>query len=994
MSVPHRFVVRFCYQMGSQSCISQRVDEKNRDGCSHSCCEGWQGANCLAICLTRHFHPKSFFNDGAMHGLIFSFGPFRLIPSQALLLEGDRPLHLGSRALAILQVLAERAGQVVEKEELARLVWPKTFVDETNIRVHISNLRRALGDGQRGSRYIVNIPGRGYRFAVAVDRSLDTQPSDENIVSTSELPHFITRLIGRDDAAAKLNHELARDRMVTVVGSGGIGKTSLVLAATPSWLADSGYELRFVDLALVSDPATVSTTVASTIFGTKVREDVIAALLHELRIRRLLIILDNCEHVIAAAGSFCETVLAGTHNVRLLATSREALRIPGEHIHRLAALPTPPVSETITAAEALQYPAVQLFVERAIANVDTFEIRDADATAIGNICRRLDGVPLSIEFAAARTDLFDVHSIAQRLDDRFSLLTKGSRNALPRQESLLAVLEWSCGLMSGERKIVLSRLSVFAGHFSVDDAIDVVSGEGISRQTVLESLSDLVDKSILLADASGPAIFYRLLETTQAYSYERLQASGAIDAVHRRHARRFLNVCQAYIARPTDQRELRRILVDVRVALEWSFGRRADIALGVALAAAATPFILELTLLRDYRRYIDLALKSLADNSIASTWDFAPRAEISLRIAQVFAHLFLDKSYAELPYHLERGRRIAIEIGDIPHQLKVLWMEYGIAVNQGRYNHALEWAEIYSEVAAKSDELMADPISHRLLSGALCDLGQYTRAQEHAEKALRIDREAAVGIRFNAYEMDHWVASKSKLVKALWLRGRPDDAKAEAHQCLSEALNVGQEQTTCFALGFHIIPVVIWRGDLDEAASFVSLLLKLSHNVFQHYHDWGQLYRQFLDTVGPVADRDRRLFEVGLNAKVPAQADMLATFDVSLVRPDVLARAEANQSIWVAPEVLRATAHRLVIGANNVASTAAETTLLRSLDLAQSGGAKGWELRIATSLALLYERLDRRLEARDVLENTLNEFTQGHDTRDVRTALQLLSSLR
>lgn len=490
-------------------------------------------ANGCLIWLTRYPYSKSTFRARRHARAGFPLWSVSADTLPGLLLEGDRPLHLGNRALTILQILAERAGQVVEKEELARLVWPKTFVDETNIRVHIAALRRKLGDGHDGSRYIVNIPGRGYCFAAAVDRLLDMQAADRKTAPTPALPHFITRLIGREDAVAKLKAELTRERMVTVVGTGGIGKTSLVLGAAPAWLTDSGYEVQFVDVALVSDPSALATTVASAIFGTKVHEDVVVALLHQLR-NRLLVILDHCEHIVPAVAKLSKTLLAGTQYVQLLATSREALRIPGECIHRLSALPTPPVSETLAATEAFHYPSVQLFVERAIANVDTFEIRDSNAAAVGNICRRLDGVPLSIEFAAARVDVLDVHSIAQRLNDRFALLTTGSRNALPRQESLLAVLEWSCSLLSAERKIVLARLSVFAGSFTMDDAVDVVSGDDISRKTVLESLSDLVEKSILSVDASGPNVSYRLLETTQAYAYEQLKAAGDVDTVHRR----------------------------------------------------------------------------------------------------------------------------------------------------------------------------------------------------------------------------------------------------------------------------------------------------------------------------------------------------------------------------------------------------------------------------------------------------------------------------
>src|SRR5258707_12472738 len=217
------------------------------------------------------------------YGPVLSFGPFRLMPSLGLLLEEDRPVHLGSRALEILQILAERAGELVEKEELTRLVWPKTFVDEGNIRVHISALRRALGDGHNGSRYIVNIPGRGYRFTAPVNRSLDTQVTERNSVGTSTLPQFVPRLIGRDEAIDKLKTLLTCERLVTVAGSGGIGKTSLALSAAPLWLTDSGYELHFVDLALGTDLSSVIRTYASVMFGTRFPHVAIAPLLRDLR---------------------------------------------------------------------------------------------------------------------------------------------------------------------------------------------------------------------------------------------------------------------------------------------------------------------------------------------------------------------------------------------------------------------------------------------------------------------------------------------------------------------------------------------------------------------------------------------------------------------------------------------------------------------------------------------------------------------------------------
>jgi predicted ATPase/DNA-binding winged helix-turn-helix (wHTH) protein len=926
-----------------------------------------------------------------------SFGPFRLIASRRLLLEGGRPLHIGSRALTMLKVLLERAGEVVEKKELARLVWPNTFVDEANIRVHISALRRALGDGQNGQRYIVNVPGRGYCFAGSVSRGLEVphaaRLSESDDRPSWNLPNFITRLVGRNDAVAKLKTELTRERMVTIVGPGGIGKTSLALAATPSWVTESGYDVGFVDLATVTDPASVPAAVASAISTTTIHEDIAKAMLRELRNRRLLIILDNCEHVVSAVASLCELLLTGTKDVRLLATSREALQIPSEWIHRLAPLRTPP-ADTTTAAEAIVYPAVQLFVERAMANVDTYEFRDEDAPSVVNICRRLDGIPLALEFAAARIDLLDVHTIAEGLNDRFALLTKGHRNALPRQQTLRAVLEWSCGLLSTDRKIVLRRLSVFAGPFGVDDAVDVVSSDNVPRLTVLESLSDLVAKSILIADVSGHAVSYRLLETTQIYAYEQLRSIGEAEAVRRRHARRFLEICRTSVAADGIQRSLREAMVDVRVALDWALVSGCDVTLGIDLASAATPIFLRLALLREHRKYLELALAHLAAADAKPGTKVVLSAEMALRTAIALALYYTEGSETASEDHLQKARVIAQKTGDTTHELKVLWMLYGIAGNSGNYRKELAYAKIYDETARTSTDVMAEIRRHRILGRSLGDLGRYAPAREHLELALLPDRASMPRIPLDAYEIDNWIAARANLARVLWLQGFPDDAKSEADQCIAEALRLGHEQSTCWALAFNVCPLAIWRGRLDEAKGFVDLLLERSQNVFEHYHDWGLLYRDFLDGGSSTEIERGAGWYTDVKSKIPAQIDLFATFHDKFLEPANLARVEADADSWCAAEILRVWAHRRFVSGEEDERPGAEAVLVRSLDIARRQGAKAWELRTASTLASLYRGSGRIAKARADLESVLGHFTQGRETRDVRAALQLLSELQ
>jgi predicted ATPase/DNA-binding winged helix-turn-helix (wHTH) protein len=925
-----------------------------------------------------------------------TFGPFRLIPSQRLLLEGNSPLHVGSRALTILQILVERAGKIVDKRELARLVWPDTYVEEANIRVHVAALRRALGDGQHGARYIVNIPGRGYSFTGAVSLHSEPPKPERDIAPNTHaaptLPSLITRLVGRVEAVSKLQAELSRERMVTVVGPAGIGKTSLALASTQSWSTDSGYAAYFVDLAAVSDPAGVPAAVASAISASTIYEDIVGAMLHELQDRRLVIILDNCEHVIDATARLCVVLLTGTKHVRLLATSREPLRIAGECIHRVAPLGLPPIGRDLTASEAMTFPSVQLFVERAMANVDTYEFTDQDAAAVANICRRLDGIPLAVEFAAARVDLFDVRTIARRLDDRFALLTRGRRDALPRQQTLRAALDWSYGLLSANEQIALRRLSVFSAYFGVDDAIEVVSDDKLPKPSVLETLSDLVAKSMVAADVGGRAVTYRLLETIQVYAHEKLSEAGELEALRRRHAQRFLDLCRAPGGIDDDQGSWRQAMVDVRAALDWALVRGGDIALGVDLASAATPISLCLSLLREHRKYLELALAHIfAAADLKSPTEAALRAEMALHSAAALALYYTQGPEPAVDDHLQKARRLAQKIGDKGHELQVLWMLFGIAGNTGNYRRELTYGEIFASAADDAADPMAKLRSRRMKGRALSDLGQHALAQQQVELALQPAREVMPHANLNAYELDHWIASRAAYARILWLRGYPDDAKKEAEQCISEALRVGHEQTTCCVLAINVCPIAIWRGELAEAGHLASLLREHSQSVFQHWHEWGLLYEKFLKEVASGPERRESWF-TDLEPTLPAQTDLLATFDIRLAGPDALVRAQADEDIWCAAEIQRAWADRHVTG-DTTGQSGSEASLAHSLEIARRQGAKAWELRAATSLANLLCGSGRISQARDTLRSVLSHFTQGRNTKDVQAAANLLSQL-
>jgi DNA-binding winged helix-turn-helix (wHTH) protein len=378
-----------------------------------------------------------------MNERAITFGSFRISPSRRLLLEGDTPLRLGSRAFDLLATLVERAGEVVSKEELIARAWPTTVVEEGNLKLQISALRRALGDGGAG-RYIVTVPGRGYNFVAPVSREAEPRGTPSPTVAASgphNLPFAVTRMIGREGIVAVLVSRLSHERLVTIVGPGGVGKTTVALAVAEAIIPAYEHGVWLIDLAPLGDPRLVPSAVA-TVLGLEIHtEDPLPGLVAGLKDKRLLLLLDNCEHVIDAAASLAAAVISGAPRVNILATSREPFRIASERLYHLGPLSSPQPSSELTAAEAELFPAVQLFVERVSAIVEDFALTDANALRVVEICRRLDGLPLAIEFAAPRVEVLGVEGVAAVLDDSLPVWGVRRRSAMRRHRTMRAVVD-------------------------------------------------------------------------------------------------------------------------------------------------------------------------------------------------------------------------------------------------------------------------------------------------------------------------------------------------------------------------------------------------------------------------------------------------------------------------------------------------------------------------------------------------------------------------
>ena len=552
-----------------------------------------------------------------------SFGAFRLLPRQRLLLEGDRAVRLGGRAFDILTVLAENAGRVVPKEELIAKVWPKLFVEESNLKIQVSVLRRAPGDSQGGNRYIVTDPGRGYEFVAQVGLAPEhaAMPSALSVArpGTHNLPVAVTRMLGREEAVAAIMSRLSRQRLPTIVGPGGIGKTTVAIAVAERMIAAYEHGVWLVDLAPLGDPRLVAGTVA-TVLGLELRTDnppgdLVAA----LRDRRTLLILDNCEHVIDAVASLAAAILSGVPGVAHPGDEPRAARGRGRGpAHRLGPLHAPPTASGLTAAQAAAFPAVQLFVERVTGTVEDFALTDANAVAVAEICQRLDRLPLAIEFAAPRVEVLGVIGLWRLVwMVAWRFWAARPRSALPRHRTMRAVLDWSYGLLNEDEQRFPRALAIFAGGFTVEAAAAVAgnaTGAGKGAIDVIDRLADLVTKSMIVADVSGANPRFRLLDTTRAWLLEKLIESGETRPTARRHAEFYMALFAALKSQGVENlcQQLQEV-DNLRAALKWAFSPGGDTVLGIELAAETIDFWGAAALLGECCEWAEKALAEIGE---------------------------------------------------------------------------------------------------------------------------------------------------------------------------------------------------------------------------------------------------------------------------------------------------------------------------------------------------------------------------------------------
>jgi predicted ATPase/DNA-binding winged helix-turn-helix (wHTH) protein len=939
---------------------------------------------------------------------VISFGTFRLIAAQRLLLESEKPVQLGSRAIEILIALVERAGESISKEELIACVWPDTTVDESNLKVHVAALRKALGDGRNGNRYVINIPGRGYRFVAAISRlefDETTRPSDPSIGRTSRLRAPIFQVFGRAKNVALLSHQLLEHRFVTIVGPGGIGKTTVALATVQEIGGSFRDGVEFVDLGPLSDPSLVSSALATQL-GIGVYSDPTPRLVDYLRDKQMLIVLDSCEHIIEKAAALAENLLESCESLIILATSREPTQGAGERVYRLPPLESPPLSEGLAAAVAVTYPAVLLFVERVAACIDGFQLRDADAPLVSDICRRLDGNALAIEMAAGRVSTFGVGGVNRRLDDRFRLLKGGRRTALPRHRALRATIDWSYDLLSEFERTILRRLAVFNRVFTMEAASTVAAGAEVMPSEAPDGVGLLVNKSLLSADLGDSIAVYRLLDTTRAYAMEKLIESGEYDQQARLHAEYYLKVCESAGAESSERNIPNWVttygghLDDTRAALDWAFSAGGDAALGVQLTISAVPLWLNMSLMDECRKAVTRTLEKGI---------FCDRQRMVL-LAALGTSLYSIGPKAETRSAWTAVLKIAEALNDNDYRLRALWGLWNVGVGGGRHRPALAVARKFANLAAKTNDRVASLTGERLIGTSLFLLGEHSRGLQYFERMLShsiADNNRSHVVRF---KFDQSVAAGAFAARILWITGFPDQALRTAENSVAQAQALGHSVSICFALGSVACPLTLSVGDLSAAKGNVAMLI--DHSEKHGLALWQAMGRRFkgnLDIKTGHPDSGLKLLFNAIDALHESgfalyHTDALAEYAEALaaigqisqglvIINRALAQSRRNEERWCLPELLRIKGDLTLMSADDGGQPEAEKLFLESLDWARRQQALSWELRTSASLARMRRNQGRIGQAHDELAATYARFTEGFATADLEAARNLLAEL-
>lgn len=922
-------------------------------------------------------------------------------------------VRIGSRAFDILETLIAGDGELVSKDALMQRVWPDTIVEENNLQVQIAAVRKIL---DRHRDLIVTVPGRGYRLTgVAKVSEADEAPQGEGAPvrqrsGRHNLPQHASALIGRQSTVTGLLEYIDRARILTLTGSGGIGKTRLAIEAARALLPMFADGVAFVSLAPVSHPQFALDALA-TALNTRVSccDLSLAHVAHEMHGKQMLIVLDNCEHVVETAAAMADVLAAASDGIRVLATSREALRARDEVVYQVPPLDVP--SPENRSDEVLQAGAVQLFLSRARAIDPHFSSDERSVFLTGEVCRRLDGIPLAIELAAARAAALGIEVLAARLDDRLGILSGGCRTALPRQQTLKATLDWSYRLLNETERVILRRLGVFVDTFTFDSICSVGASIGFEQTVVMDALGGLVSKSLVIrtdgsADSSRTP-GYRLLETTRAYALQQLEDNGEQRAAALAHATWFCErfkptQAEGKVGRAAGQLEAFRLeLGNVRAALDWAFSASGNRAIGIELSAIAVPYLFDLSQVGECYSRAQLALDAARETDDI---DVSGEARLTLATTLAASMVYTHGPSRQVLHAWSEVLAMAVNMGNITFEIRALCGLWHASQTGGKARQALAFARRFDERARPLKDVTHTLIGRRLEGVALHYLGEQGAARQKLEAMLSAwvpstHRWDTVGAR-----IEHGIVAQAMLARVMWAQGETSLAMRHANEALDAALRHDFELVTCYVLGESFIPLALLTGDLSAAERGIATLKCTSSRAsLPIWLACSTCYEEHLHSLSAEAPHRLAKFRhaldglraLGLLAPLTLLQCQLAGAlmregrygDALAAVNEALRQCDETGEQWYYAELCRVKGELTRVTQGGADAAAWFTAALES---ARRQGATVLALRAARSLARFWAEQNRADDAHGLLSSILSDacaHVDGPDIDEARAAL-------
>lgn len=896
------------------------------------------------------------------------FGPFVIFPQQHLLLKDGQPMPLRSRALLLLIAMATRAGELVEKGELLSLVWPKVVVEECNLRAQVVTLRRALG-GDGDFDYIVTVPGRGYRFVAPIIRHNLACVVPTVVDTAPELPRSMIDIIGRDALLDTVAEQLERCRFITLTGPAGIGKTTVALALANRLAEQFPQGISLIDLASVSRGQLVSVVIASALGINASTEDPLQSVTNSLSHSRVLLILDNCEHLLEETAVAVETILRSATHCCALITSREPLHAEGEFVHELESLRVPEENSPLNASQALMYSSIQLLVERVTAHDQGYVFNDHDVQAAAAICRKLDGNPLAIEIASARFRAFGSAQLVELLDGTFRLQMTGRRTALPRHRTLSAALDWTYSMLCADEQAMLRQLSVFKNSFSLSAVKAVFDIAATDARDPTQLLESLIDKSLLLTCEKDSVIRYRLLETTRLYAWEKLAQNAEVPAISSRHANYALDALRQALQNlittpPQVWLALYGPLIDTaRVALDWAYSAHGDQALGVELTLVSVPLWLRLSLVAECDDWVNRGLQTTEDAT-----PIEPHQRMLLLTVSASVMLLTYGCGAKVRDAWQRVSDDARILNDTEHQLLALWGLWNDRCCSNHHVESLKLADRYLDLNNRAGSPDRKLLGNRMRATALYYMADLEGALQSINEAL------CSPLSSNAHiidlHFDQRIAARSLKAQIQLLQGHVDEALLNIDDNVMQAITLNHPASLWYTLCLSAIPATLMVGHLDNARDYLALLQ--NSLLGNELHLWCQFARCFehilLIRQGSPEDGVPRLGEELLQLQDQGDGPLyslicseyaqgLALLGLEQIGLQVLSEtlqtAQTRQERWFLPELLRIKARLLCRRDQPCQLSLAHATLDQALAEAQAQGSSFWTSRITADIAQL-----------------------------------------